>query len=469
MKKDKLEELFSSLEGLEQTPPPELWDAIENQLDKPKKKHRVVAWRWYGAAACLLIGLGWLVVPVSTVTKNELVQPQLDSTLAPLQRKLIRNNETDYAESQKISNKSSLALEEVFQEESMGASPKNGVVLRDDNLKNEVHPKRGLNTNKIQLALNQFEDSISDDLSVDEKTTLPAIDTSEEGVAVIDNAIVMNDSIAELVKAELAELDTSLQQEGKEEDMLLDETIDQRWSLQVFTSVLNSKQGETLNAASIDNSSQAYGLKTNYHINDKWKFRFGINVNDFGQQLQTSKQVELTESPGTPAVHTNLGPSEPIIEEPLASEPAAMEPSQSENEINVTVIDPVNHVVNDAPQTKTTEITKRREKLRYLELPLELSYGLFQKKKMSVSVNSGGVLGRLISNKQYINGVNVGANAVAKDYIYGLLLSTTMQYQIFKQAYLYAEPGMNYYIQPVESQNLRQVNPTIQMGLSYKF
>jgi len=55
MKKQKIEDIFSSMEDFSSVPPPELWSQIEEKLDKPKKKKRVVL--WWSAAACLLLGL----------------------------------------------------------------------------------------------------------------------------------------------------------------------------------------------------------------------------------------------------------------------------------------------------------------------------------------------------------------------------------------------------------------------------
>ena len=37
MKKEKIENLFSSMEDFSSVPPPELWDAIEKELEKHKK------------------------------------------------------------------------------------------------------------------------------------------------------------------------------------------------------------------------------------------------------------------------------------------------------------------------------------------------------------------------------------------------------------------------------------------------
>ena len=55
MKKQKIEDIFSSMEDFSSVPPPELWAQIEEKLDKPKKKKRAIL--WWSAAACLLLGL----------------------------------------------------------------------------------------------------------------------------------------------------------------------------------------------------------------------------------------------------------------------------------------------------------------------------------------------------------------------------------------------------------------------------
>jgi hypothetical protein len=55
MKKQNIEDIFSSIENFSSVPPPELWGKIEEELDKPKKKKRGIL--WWTAAASLLLGL----------------------------------------------------------------------------------------------------------------------------------------------------------------------------------------------------------------------------------------------------------------------------------------------------------------------------------------------------------------------------------------------------------------------------
>ena len=55
MKNKEARSIFSSLENFSSPPPPELWDKIEAELDKPKKKKRPLIWWW--VAAGLVAGL----------------------------------------------------------------------------------------------------------------------------------------------------------------------------------------------------------------------------------------------------------------------------------------------------------------------------------------------------------------------------------------------------------------------------
>lgn len=469
MKKDNIEELFSSLEGFEQTPPPEMWEAIENQLDEPKKKRRVFAWWWYGAAACFVLGLGWLINPFSVNSAVEaqsfVESPVKQSEKSSIQTKWIGRDKIESpiigSDEDKTFSLTDVATIHIKSTHSIHRNDRGqrGAVTDAENIYVK-HDKKFLtdanNKKGNQDDVNELELIINNPVK----------------------GVLLNDSIANIVWSELVELNDKI--EGKEDvkdENSVDSKNNQRWSLQVYSSVLNSKQGETSNAATIDNSSQAYGLKTNYQINNKWKIRVGINVNDFGQQTQSENKAEKSKISTFPDAYANLDPDESEIDVIVPSESSSGsvvyydqngQPIYASEVMNDYVVVSNNAGVPDLVPS-SFEKENKREELRYIELPLELSYDLFQKKKMSISLNSGGVLGRLISNKQFVNGVDVGGTDQAKEYIYGLILSTTLQYQIFKQAYLYAEPGMNYYVQPVESQNLKQANPTVQMGLTYKF
>src|SRR6187402_1452548 len=55
MKNKEAKSIFSSLENYSSIPPPELWDKIEAQLDKPENKKRVII--WWSIAASLVVGL----------------------------------------------------------------------------------------------------------------------------------------------------------------------------------------------------------------------------------------------------------------------------------------------------------------------------------------------------------------------------------------------------------------------------
>ena len=109
------------------------------------------------------------------------------------------------------------------------------------------------------------------------------------------------------------------------------------------------------------------------------------------------------------------------------------------------------------------------QSLKYLEVPLEVSYSIFNKNKTNISLNTGGFVGKLISNNMILNGSSIGENVNANDYVYGSLLSTTVQYRIYKKTNVFVEPAMNYYINPLNEQSFNQFQWGLNFGLNVSF
>ena len=109
------------------------------------------------------------------------------------------------------------------------------------------------------------------------------------------------------------------------------------------------------------------------------------------------------------------------------------------------------------------------QNLKYFEMPLEISYALLNKKKASITMNTGGFVGKLISNDILLNGNSIGENSNVKQFVYGTLLSSTLQYEFFKKTKFFVEPGMNYYINPLENQSFNQFQWMFNVGLNVSF
>ena len=102
-------------------------------------------------------------------------------------------------------------------------------------------------------------------------------------------------------------------------------------------------------------------------------------------------------------------------------------------------------------------------------MPVEVSYAIFSKNKASISLNTGGFVGKLISNSVAIDGNSLGENINANDFVYGSTLSSTLQYRVYKKTNVFVEPAMNYYVNPLNSQSFNQFQWGLNFGLNVSF
>ena len=109
------------------------------------------------------------------------------------------------------------------------------------------------------------------------------------------------------------------------------------------------------------------------------------------------------------------------------------------------------------------------QNLRYIEMPLEVSYSIFNRNKASINLNTGGFVGKLISNNVALDGHSIGENVTANDYVYGSTLSSTIQYRVYKKTNVFVEPAMNYYINPLSNQSFNQFQWGFNFGLNVSF
>ncbi|MEO8239308.1 MAG: hypothetical protein ABI576_14485, partial [Flavobacterium sp.] len=232
----------------------------------------------------------------------------------------------------------------------------------------------------------------------------------------------------------------------------------EKWSLEVFAGVANSenlKKEKTLGNANGSKQTNAYGVKTNYKLNKKWTVSSGVKINELGQSIANVTYMNTSNT----AALSVLSSSDYFIK-------------------NVTTVSQITNNLNYVFVTKNAENSLKSnnfqtgnidQSLKYLEIPLEVSYALFNKNKTSISLNTGGVVGKLISNNVYLDGTSIGSNSDASDFIYGSLLSSTLQYRIYKKTHIFVEPGMNYYINPLNNQTFNQFQWAFNFGLNVSF
>jgi hypothetical protein len=201
--------------------------------------------------------------------------------------------------------------------------------------------------------------------------------------------------------------------------------------------------------------SNGYGVKTNYKLNKKWGVSSGFKINELGQKIAGVSYYD------TQKLYDAVGGSLPLANDNYA-------PNSSTNSQLVSISKNGEYLFssNSKSGLEKGDVTQN---LKYFEMPLEVSYSLLNKKKTNICMNTGGFVGKLISNDVALNGSSIGENKNVNEFVYGTLLSSTLQYELFKKTKFFIEPGMNYYINPLENQSFNQFQWMFNVGLNVTF
>ncbi len=266
------------------------------------------------------------------------------------------------------------------------------------------------------------------------------------------------------IKKEVAQLENALAEldKDKTKKKTNSEAID-KWSLQVFAGVMGSENysnEKALGNTVASKQSNGYGLKTNYKLNKKWAVSSGFKINELGQKIN---DVAYYERNTVASFTSGILPNNNVVMD-------SPSPSKNNNEI-VFASNNENYLfaANSSKIGTGFETGNVTQNLRYFEMPLEVSYALLSKKKTSISMNTGGFVGRLISNEMLLNGSSIGENKNVNEFVYGTLLSSTLQYEFYKKTKFFIEPGMNYYINPLENQSFNQFQWMFNVGVNVSF
>jgi len=320
------------------------------------------------------------------------------------------------------------------------------------------------NTNN--LASNPFNSALNKDKKANTSIKEPkdefilnekAIANNQKSSSKFGNALSKQDSVqlAELQNLEKGIVAATPETKKEKEEKKNAIAKNEKWAVEVFAGVANSenyKKDKTLGNINDSKQSNSYGVKTKYKINRKWAVSSGVKFNELGQSIADVSYMRTTNAFLTQSDYFNQNVS-------VAAAPI------SDNANYVFV--PKNTIM--ALKSDNVEHGKLDQSLRYLEVPLEVSYSVFNKNRANISLNTGGFVGKLISNNMALNGNSIGENVNANDYVYGSLLSTTLQYRIYKKTNVFVEPAMNYYINPLNEQSFNQFQWGFNFGLNVNF
>ncbi|MNQ16034.1 hypothetical protein D3C85_290240 [compost metagenome] len=497
MKKQKIEDIFSSMENFSSVPPPELWSQIEEELDKPKKKKRAIL--WWSVAASLLLGFAIpSVLYFNSVSNNENPNSiSIENNTVVLQKK---NTDSKGSKGTSIKDEISKNTNQVKNAVSIAVvnkkldavvkkkSGENGISKSNTGSQIVMQTRLASNTNKSsylnashQGGTNAFLEKSSHDTDyssnnnnnsninssnnniaqttktsssiaqvIKSETDKPVNDASKKGKTT-NLALTQNDSVQ---LAELQKLENAFAKAENKNNKTKPVPETDKWSVQVFAGVSSSQNYKTessLGSTVESKQGNAYGVKTNYKLNKKWGISSGFKFNELGQAIADVSYVNAQNTMGLTT--SNFFIQNSNVERVSTNTNYVFISNNDQNEMK-----------NSNFQTGTID-----QSLKYIEMPLEVSYALLDKNKTSISLNTGGFVGKLISNEMQLNGTAIGENLNVNEFVYGSLLSSTVQYRLYKQTRVFVEPGMNYYINPLNNQSFNQFQWALNFGLNVSF
>jgi hypothetical protein len=290
--------------------------------------------------------------------------------------------------------------------------------------------------------------------------------TTEKSIANVQKESAKNNSsftnvnvLSKKDSAQLAELQnlekgitTPAEDKKKKEDKLLSKK--EKWALQLFAGVANSenyRNNKTLGNVNDSKQSNSYGVKTQYKINKKWAVASGFKINELGQSVANVSYFNVKSS----ALFTPVD---------YFAQSASMPQIASDADYVL-----VSNNAKESLKSDNVQSGNLDQNLRYLEMPLEVSYSIFSRNKTNINLNTGAFVGKLISNNVALDGNSIGENVNAKDYVYGSTLSSTIQYRVYKKTNVFVEPAVNYYVNPLNSQSFNQFQWGLNFGLNVNF
>lgn len=463
MKKDDIEKLISSLEDFSKTPPDDLWKGIEEKLDNQKMKKRFPF--WWTIAASLVVGLGLLAVFYSNPDNHPISVPVI-----PENGLVNQSRSMDSLEKEAL--KSKIGTEKKVLDKRLTNSD-----TSDENKKQDYRTTRkptifNLNTQKVSHTKKEAIAAVvkknTPDLVTKNESLLQShkIKEEEKEVFIQENPITeTNKTLAEKIAVEdkikekpaVTDLKenalAAIEKEKEKKDKIA--LAEEKWSMQVFAGINNSqnvKKQKSLGNTIDSQKGYNYGVKANYKLNRRWAVSTGLKISELGQQVANVSYINSAKT----LVNISRLPS-----------------VQPHEKGAITTNSNYLFIPNNSEKNMIASTFYQKgnlsQKVQYLEMPMEVSYAVFTKGKARINMNSGGFVGKAISNEVLLNDSSIGKNQDVNNVVFGTVLSSTLQYELFKKTKVFIEPGMNYYTQPVQNQNFNQFQLIFNFGLNVSF
>lgn len=475
MEKNNLDKLYQEkFNDFSELPDEQVWKRIEASLDKKRKKRVVPIW-WYagGAAAILLLGL-WLINPTGgndLQNQNAVTEAQND-----IQRQEDLNHNAE--ETKKDSSQDQVQKEQnpFLQNEST-----NGELAKKDiqKEKSNAFPKQTNNTDlaaldkgqnpknnreKTEFPINTGSEDQGGSLVQNNKEATEA-NTTDFNVVEKANQKIEEEAIVENEKKSIFEAI----EEQKEDEVKVAQNLDaKKWSVgpSVAPVYFNAfGEGSPIHSSFAQNSksgniSLSYGLNVAYEVTDKLTIRSGVHRVDYGYDTE-----EISFTSGLGNANVNLIDN---INYTQASRTIVVENRPK----SVTFND-----AGESPELLGQEVGfngNMVQQMGYVEVPLELSYALINK-KFGVNIIGGVSSLFLIDNSVELESEGLVTEIGEANNVNGTNFSTNvglgLNYNFSKNVQLNVEPMFKYQLSTF-SDTAGSFNPYslgIYSGLNFKF
>ena len=483
-----IDKLFQEkFKDFEVKPPEKVWKNIKIELEEKDKNRTLIPfwWKLSGIAAALIIG--GFVIKNNFTTKGATINNVVIQSENVSDKNKIGTESTtksSIGKGSNINNNTVVKSEKTLNQNDENSNFLNKIIVEEENsisdkiqktkaaqstyLKQIIKQKSSKN-NFFRNINNQNQQNqianINLENGLEKETALKQNPISEEkSNPIANNTNIENqeNNILEVQKdstKNVVAASNELQKILDEKDKKIIKTIKQnKW--QITTNVAPIYLGSTANGSPLDEkfdknvkeykTSLSYGLGVNYNINKRFAIKSGINklsldynTNDiiFFADIQNSKMQNVTPTQNNAKVRVE-NKSQMIIPE-----------DNTNNSVN-------NGYIN--------------QKLGYIEIPLEMSYKIIDK-KFGISINGG--LSTLLLNENKISVVSPDyniyfgeANNLNKMH-FSTNIGLGFKYKLYKSLHVNLDPTFKYQIKTFTNNtgNFKPYYFGIYSGFSYNF
>lgn len=289
MENKNIDKFFQEkLKNLEATPTKRVWNNIETNLKK--KKRRVLPIWWFSSGIAALLILGFLLFPSSNNTINTINKSPI----------IIANPsfKTQDSNSKKTDSVFNAIKKEIIIVEENKASKKKHIInkkQRETRFLLAEKPKKKIQDSKIS----KIENSVNKNILLSEKTIKENLNIKKKKIRIAkENVLSKTEKTSNLVetnklKNSKKEVLIAINKDKKEETLSNNKT----WTVSPVVAVINSNSfsnsspiNKNLGNSTRGNNSYSYGIQVGYELNKKWTIQSGIHLQEI---IYSNNQIAI--------------------------------------------------------------------------------------------------------------------------------------------------------------------------------